>query len=173
MLEWKPEYRKHVGDVTSEVPWTAWKIFGVIVAFLVLATGVVFVGSALGWFSAGVRVVTTEFGPEEMLRKYEWFKDAAAQIEKKKADIEVYENRIRSQDEAYKDVARKNWPRDEREQRSVWESEVAGVKASYNNLAADYNAQMTKFNWAFANIGTLPKGADSPLPREFKPYISK
>jgi len=32
---------------------------------------------------------------------------------------------------------------------------------------------MAKFNWAFANVGELPKGADRPLPREFKPYETK
>ena len=65
------------------------------------------------------------------------------------------------------------WPREDREQFNLWEQEVAGIKASYNMLAADYNAQMAKFNWAFAERGKLPEGATDPLPREYKPYEEK
>ena len=108
-----------------------------------------------------------------MLEKYEWFKDAAAQLDKKQADITVYNGRITEMNTTYKDLARQNWPREDREQYNIWSSEVAGVKASYNTLAAEYNAQMAKFNWRFANAGDLPKGADKPLPREFKPYIAQ
>jgi hypothetical protein len=59
------------------------------------------------------------------------------------------------------------------ERLSIWQSEVAGVKASYNLLAADYNSAMSKFNYAFCNVGKLPQGAVEPLPREYKPYIYK
>ena len=130
------------------------------------------VGYGLGWFSEAGKVVQEEFGPRASLDKYEWFKDAAAQLEKKQADIGVYESRMKSMDDTYKDRPRYQWPREDREQYNVWVSEVAGVKASYNSLAADYNGQMAKFNWAFANVGQLPRGADMPLPREFKPYIA-
>ena len=44
-------------------------------------------------------------------------------------------------------------------------------KAAFNSLAADYNANMAKINFAFCNIGTMPAGADIPLPREFRQYI--
>lgn len=54
---------------------------------------------------------------------------------------------------------------------SIWQAEVAGVKASYNSLAAEYNAQMAKINWRFCNRGQLFKGADEPLPREFALYL--
>lgn len=53
-----------------------------------------------------------------------------------------------------------------------WSQEVAGIKASYNSLAAEYNSQMSKFNWQFAEKGKLPPGATDPLPREFKPYVT-
>lgn len=141
--------------------------------FVLFSLGFGIVGSVFNWFGEAKQVAQKEFGPSAMLQKYEWFKDAAAQLEKKQADIGVYEGRVKSQDEAYKGVARKDWPRDDREQRSIWESEVAGAKASYNSLAAEYNAQMAKFNWSFANIGELPKGATEPLPREFKPYTTQ
>ena len=67
----------------------------------------------------------------------------------------------------------KNPAKTDREQMYVWMSEVAGIKANYNQLAAEYNANMAKFNWAFANKGQLPIGAEVPLPREFKPYTTQ
>lgn len=117
-----------------------------------------------------VDVAREEFGPRALLKKYTWFKDAAAALDQKKADIKVYERRLTALDEAYKGVARKNWPRDDREQRAIWEAELSGVRASYNALAAEYNAAMAKENWRFAEVGKLPPGASEPLPREFKPY---
>lgn len=130
-------------------------------------------GMIFGWCGETARVGQQEFGPKAMLEKYSWFKDAAAQLEKKKADVEVYEGRVRRMEETYRETPRTQWPREDREQYNVWQSEVAGVKASYNTLAAEYNANMAKFNWRFANQGELPPGADAPLPREFKPYVTK
>ena len=104
--------------------------------------------------------------------KYEWFKDASAQLDKKVADIQVYQSRLVDLNETYRSVPRQAWPREDREQYNVWSSEVSGVRTSYNSLAAEYNAQMAKFNWRFANAGDLPKGADTPLPREYKPYTN-
>ena len=143
--------------------------------YLIFVLGILtlITGYSLGWFDEAARVTQKEFGPRAMLQKYEWFKDAASQLEKKQADITVYEARILGMDETYKSLPRQNWPREDREQYNIWSSEVAGVKASYNALASEYNAQMAKFNWSFANAGELPKGADKPLPREFKPYISQ
>jgi hypothetical protein len=142
-----------------------WIVLGILALF-----GIIVLGSLLGWFNEGAKVAQEEFGPRAMLQKYEWFKDAAAQLEKKQADIAVYDSRLTGMKEAYTGVVKSAWPRDEREQFNIWVSELAGVKASYNSLAAEYNAQMAKFNWRFANKGDLPKGAENPLPREFKPY---
>lgn len=130
-------------------------------------------GWFLGWFGEAAAVAKEEFGPREALRKYEWCKDAAAQLDKKRADIKVYEGRIATMREDYGDTPKKDWPRDEREAMNQMQAELVGVKASYNGLAADYNANMAKFNWQFAEVGTLPKGASEPLPREFKPYEEK
>jgi hypothetical protein len=140
------------------------------VMLAVLFGGVFYV---LGWFGEAAQVAKEEFGPRELLRKYEWFKDAAATLEKKKADVEVYESRVTSMQKSYGTVERSKWAKEDREQINVWASEVAGVKASFNSLAAEYNAQMAKFNWRFTNAGDLPKGASVPLPREFKAYIEK
>lgn len=147
-----------------------WKVLGALIIIIVALS---VVGYSFGWFDEAARVTQEEFGPRAILAKYEWFKDAAAQLEKKQADIMVYDGRMTAMNETYKDLARQKWPREDREQYNVWSSEVAGVKASYNTLAAEYNAQMVKFNWRFANVDELPKGADNPLPREFKPYTTQ
>jgi len=143
------------------------------IALCVIVVGLTTVFAVTGWFQEGVQVSRQEFGPKEMLRKYEWFKDAASMLDKKRADIAVYHSRIGALIKSYENVSRTEWPRDDREQIGLWYTEVAGVKASYNALAAEYNSQMTKFNWRFANKGMLPKGADDPLPREFKPYVTQ
>ena len=145
----------------------------VILSIFVFGVLISVIGYGLGWFGETARVTQEEFGPRAMLEKYEWFKDAAAQLEKKQADIAVYDGRMTAMNGTYKDLVRQKWPREDREQHNVWSSEVAGVKASYNSLAAEYNSQMAKFNWRFANVGELPKGADTPLPREFKPYTTQ
>jgi hypothetical protein len=161
------DYKRAAGRGPMEI---AVKVILAVFALGILISGI---GYGLGWFGEAAKVTQEEFGPRAMLEKYEWFKDAAAQLEKKQADIAVYEGRVKAMDETYKDRPRHQWPREDREQYNVWMSEVAGVKASYNSLAADYNAQMAKFNWRFANVGELPKGADRPLPREFKPYTAR
>src|SRR3989338_2346349 len=121
----------------------------VILAVFALGIFVSVIGYGLGWFGEAARVTQEEFGPGALLKKYEWFKDAAAQLEKKQADITVYDSRITSMDESYKGTPRQKWARDDREQYNVWQSEVAGVKAGYNTLAAEDNSQMAKFNWRF------------------------
>lgn len=146
------------------------KIILLMFGLVILISSIVY---GLGLFSETAQVAQNEFGPRAALHKYAWFKDAAAKLEKKQADILVYEGRITAMNETYAHLAREKWPREDREQYNIWSSEVAGVKASYNALAADYNAQMSKFNWRFANTGDLPQGADTPLPREFKPYTTQ
>lgn len=147
--------------------------FKVVVLAAIFIAGIWGIGSVFGWFGEAAQVAKDEFGPRAMLTKYEWFKDASAQLDKKKADIGVYDSRVNDLFSDYEGVKRKDWPRSDREQLSVWRSEVAGVRASFNGLAADYNAQMAKFNWSFANAGSLPQGATQPLPREYKSYEVK
>ncbi|KKQ74463.1 MAG: hypothetical protein US94_C0004G0004 [Berkelbacteria bacterium GW2011_GWB1_38_5] len=144
-----------------------WKILGAIVLFVIVIS---VIGWAMGWFSEAAKVTQEQFGPSALLKKYEWFKDVSAQLDKKRADIKVYDGRMTAMESSYKGKSRGQWPREDREQYNVWSSEAAGVKASYNELAAQYNAQMAKFNWRFANKGQLPEGASEPLPREYKTY---
>ena len=137
-----------------------WRVVLIVLGLSILLGTIGLIG---GFFSSGAKVVEKEFYPEALLRKYEWFKDAAAQLDKKRADIQVYAARL-------KDATTVD--RTEREQRMIWQTELAGIKASYNALAAEYNSQMVKFNWRFTNVGDLPPGATEPLPRDFKPYIT-
>lgn len=146
----------------------AWKV---IIGLVILFIGIWGISFILGWFGSTAEVVQKEFNAEAILKKYEWFKDVSAQLEKKKADIVVYDSRLTSIKIQYGESKRKDWTREDREQYNVWASEIAGIKASFNSLAAEYNSQMAKFNWRFANVGDLSEGASEPLPREYKTYI--
>jgi hypothetical protein len=130
-------------------------------------------GFAGAWCSEAQDVAYEQTRPRELLRKYEWFKDAAAQLDKKAADLSVYDARLAALAGDYAKIPRAKWPRDDREQFNLWATEAAGVKASYNALAAEYNAQMAKDNWRFCNRGTLPPGVETPLPREFRAYLGQ
>lgn len=143
----------------------------VILICSVLIAAIWGIGTVFGIFGETAQVAKEQFGPRAMLQKYEWFKDCSAQLDQKVGSIGVYQQRIDSMIADYEGVSRKDWPRTDREQMSQWRAEVAGVKASYNQLSAEYNAQMSKFNWSFANAGSLPEGATTPLPREYKPYL--
>lgn len=166
-------YREEFRGYEREARWTISRVVGLVIVLMVAGLGVRLVGGALGWFGEAASVAQEEFGPRALLDKYEWFKDASAALDKKRADVGVYDARLRALQESYGAATRSEWAREDREQVNVWMSEVAGIKASYNSLAAEYNAQMVKFNWRFANAGELPQGAEMPLPREYKPYTTE
>lgn len=153
------------------------RAFGIFILVVLAITGITFLSFGLHMCGAVsqnahsyIDVLQEQTEGHELLRKYEWFKDAAAQLDKKKADIQVYDRRFKNLKDAYSGQTRNQWSREDREQSNIWEGEVAGIKASYNALAADYNAAMAKINYRFCNLGQLPAGADRPLPREYKPY---
>lgn len=127
---------------------------------------------AFNWFGRAVEVVQQEIDPGELLRKYSWFKNAAAALDDKAASIELGTKRVKSFEEMYKGTPRKDWPRDDREQYGQITTELFGLKLSFNSLAAEYNAQMAKINWRFCNVGDLPRGADKALPREYRAYLT-
>lgn len=149
------------------------KAFGVICLVTVGLIALLVASVVFGWMGRAVEVAEQELAPRELLRKYTWFKNAAAVCDERKAGIDLYEKRVKDFEGQYKGVERKDWPRDDREQYGQMKAELLGMKAAYNSIASDYNAQMSKENWRFCNVGDLPKGADRPLPREFKPYVSE
>jgi hypothetical protein len=122
------------------------------------------IGYGLGWFSEAGDVAQKEFGAKAALKKYEWFKDASAKLEQKKNDIAIYEKKVENLNEQYKGSKRKDWDRTDKETLNQWETELAGVKLSYNSLAAEYNSQSSKFNWA-------PFKGD--IPENYEQYLTK
>lgn len=152
-------------------PWSLLFKFFVICALLGLAFGAY--GLVCGTVKETAQVAREEFGPRALLQKYELFKDMYAQCEKQIANIKVYKGKISQLENDYEGIPRKDWDRIDKQILSQWRSELDGVKASYNKLAAKYNSQMAKFNWRFTNAGGLPKGASEPLPREVAPYVEE
>ena len=141
----------------------------IILILFVLGCVVSGLGYIGGWFGEAGQVVQQEVGPQALLTKYSHFKDMYAQLDKKKADISGAEAGIASFKTDY-GSDHLAWPRDVRESYSQKQAELLTMKQSYNSLAAEYNADMAKANWAFTNVGSLPKGATDPLPREVAPY---
>jgi hypothetical protein len=159
----RPDGWKPYEDAIDRGPWpTFWKWGGMIVAMLFILT---IVGICTGFIGGTVQEAATtaqkQFGPAAAVVKYEWFKDAAAALDKQRANLVVYEQRLLDFDAQYKGVARAQWPRDDREAYQLMRSEYAGVEAAYNELAAQYNANMSKVNWQWASAS---------LPREIAPY---
>lgn len=167
------DYRTGLNEASREIRPTAWFAFKACLWAMLVILGLGAVGWGLGWFGEMAQVAHEQFGSRASLAKYEEFKNISAHLDKKAADIKILEGRMTAMDATYKDVQRIKWPREDREQYNLWSSEVAGVKASYNQLAAEYNANMAKFNYAFANVGELPKGAVTPLLREFRTYVTQ
>ncbi len=152
--------------------------FGVklLLAACLLGTLLGGLGYVAGWFSETAQVAQEQFGPRAVLKKYEHFKDQAAALDAKVATIESYDRSLKQMktdmvDANGKTIPMAQWPLDQRESYNQRATEIRGLKASYNTLAAEYNADMSKVNYRFANQGELPQGADKPLPREYKPYI--
>jgi hypothetical protein len=134
----------------------------VIGGILLFALGIFFRGCAI--VDDGATTIQKEFKPSTLLKKYEYFKDMSAAIDKKRADINMYQGEIAGY--SVKD-------KDDRFYLEQRKSELIGIISTHNELCAEYNAAMSKFNYSFCNVGTLPAGAETPLPREIKPYINK
>ena len=158
---------KEAREITKDVPW--WRIaFGIFGALILLTVA----GRALSVCGEAGAVAQAELGPQALLAKYVWLKDAHAQLDKKQADITVYKVSLDAIRKPYDDnhVQRTAWAREDRDAYNQRATELAGTIAAFNDLAAKYNAKMAEANWAFTNVGQLPKGADVPLPREYASY---
>lgn len=146
------------------------RVFGIAI-LLFIAAGLAFgLSRACSTVEEAADVAQEQLGPRALLKKYEWFKTAASELDAKLANLKAYERKMGDLVKAYGDTARVKWSREDREQYNLWSSEVAGLTANYNSLAAEYNAAMSKINWSFTNVGQLPAGASGVLPREFRKY---
>lgn len=132
-----------------------------IVITAILVAAIWGIGTMFGWFGEAAQVAKEQFGPAAAVTKYEWFKDAASQLDRKKADLTMYDARLSS-------LKQNGGSPDSIAQA---EAERLGVASSYNDLAARYNATMAKANWRWANAGDVPAGSE-PLPREFRAYVT-
>ncbi len=127
-------------------------IYGISL-FLLLST----MGYFLGWFSDAASVAKKEFSATAMLKKYEYFKDASQQIIAKKNDIVIYESKINRL------CTGNDLDRVSRENCGLYEQELAGLKMSFNSLAAEYNSQSNKFNWK-----SFDQTEGDSIPKNFK-----
>jgi hypothetical protein len=146
---------------------------GSLVLLLLLCVAIPVTCVGCRWANNAEKVAYDEFSASSLRDKYEWFKNAAAKLDAKSASIKVAEANLRSLERQYEGVARKDWPRADLEAHSIRSQELAGLKMSFNQLAADYNSRMSKENYRFCNVGDLPKGATQPMPREFKQYLEQ
>ena len=168
-----PNWEKYANDV-AESPRSA---FGVLVkgTLALILFGVIIsgVGMFTGWFGEAAAVAKEEFGPRAILKKYEWLKDASAQLDAKNANLSRYAVKIDDLKADYEGVSRREWDRVDKQTMSQWRSELDGIAGSYNGLAAEYNSAMAQFHKKFANIGDPPAGASEimRLPKSYKPYV--
>ena len=115
-----------------------WKIALVFVFIGALSFGFGLIGST-------AKVAKKEFGAEAALKKYEWFKDASNEIERKLKDISVYENKIE-----------KLCSNDKSNNCMIMQEQLFGLISNYNGLVADYNSASSKFNWNLFNTENIP-----------------
>jgi hypothetical protein len=134
-------------------------IFIFIGIFVCLSIGI----ATCNMFSDGTKTVKNEFKPSQLLKKYEYFKDLSGGIDKKDAEIQMYQAEIESMTITDKDDKFYFQQR---------KSELLGIISIRNQMCSEYNIAMSKFNYAFCNKGTLPQTNLEPLPREYKPYIN-
>ena len=125
-----------------------------LAAVAVPATCVV---GGLGWWAGeAAGVARDEFGPRAAVRKYEWFKDAWAQLQAREANIRERKTQLAALEDSYAGASRGQWAREDRQTWAQISAEVSGMVAAYNALAAEYNANRSKATFSFAERG-LPE----------------
>jgi hypothetical protein len=122
-------------------------------------------------------VIRREVAPAVLQKRYNDFKDILASLDSIKADIEAYQSKLKSIKEEQVNasgdaIPLSQWPQDIRFDYSQTKNELLGKIQAYNLLAARYNADMAKAQYAFTNVGQLPQGASEPLPREVRAYVT-
>jgi uncharacterized coiled-coil DUF342 family protein len=118
------------------------------------------------------RTAFQETKASTLLKRYEWFKDAANVLVKLQADVEIYNAQIK---EAERDLDTATGGAERfaiREQVNQWRRERAGIKATYNSLASEYNSNMEKINYRFTNVDFVP-ASEQALPGKFATLISE
>ena len=119
----------------------AWILLVIIVLFIV--------GFVCRQCNTASDVLYKQTNAETVLIRYEWFKDASAQLDAKLADINVQKATVDVLNEQYKGVKRSAWARTDLDAYNLVSQALAGIKMSYNQLAAEYNSNMKKVNFVF------------------------
>lgn len=134
-----------------------WVIVLGLCCLALVAVPVTCVVGGVGWFAGeAVGVARDEFGPRAAVRKYEWFKDAWAQLQAREANIKERKSQLAALEASYADTPRGQWPREDRQTWAQISAEISGMVAAYNDLAAEYNANRSKATFSFAERG-LPE----------------
>lgn len=141
----------------------------------VLSMGLSAAGGVWWWIKStaheAVQVAHDEIGPAALNAKYKWFKDTLAALDAKRATLHQWEGKGKRLESQYAGTPRNQWARADLSSLNQWATETDAMVASYNDLAAEYNAAMAKFHTAFVNAGKVPAGGDASLPREVREYI--
>lgn len=144
--------------------------FGAVSLLLIVLVVLVFIlESCFGIFGGTARVARKNFSPEAAVMRYEWFKDAAANLDAQNQNISNYEARLDALRASYEGMTRQDWDRFDKETERQWMAELVGLQGAYNKLAAEYNSNMSKINFRYANVGEVPAGGEA-LPREYRTY---
>jgi len=154
----------------KEFKYLIWKVFWYIIC-LCIFIGII--SYSLSWCRNMEKVASNQFSPQSLLEKYEWFKNVSDSLEKKHAEISVFEMRIENLKNEYDNERGISWSREDCETYNLIISELVGIKAIYNQLTSEYNLQMVKFNYKFINVEELPQGTQKVLPREYESYTTR
>lgn len=115
-------------------------------------------------------VALKEYGPEAVNRKYQWLKEAREALDQKKANIAARQAVLQELEANYSEVSRSEWAKSDLTEYNLARSELTGSKEAYNNLAAQYNAEIKKVTVGIANYGVEPPTGFDGLPTEYAPY---
>lgn len=128
------------------------KLIGLIAIFLAF---IALIGYAFGWFGEAGQVAQEEFGPRASVDKYEYFVETSEVLDAKIMMIEQKKGQIAELEKAYEGMKRNEWTRTDLQSHSQWSQELSGMKISYNNLVAEYNAKSREFTWSQYNTDSL------------------
>ncbi len=140
------------------------KIVFIVVCLFLAGLGIKAAGIVGGFVGGAMDVVQQEFNPQEIQRKYLWFKQSHAALDAKDQNIK---NILAMIDEV------SAVPRDQRTEDDTFElrqnrTVLMGMKANFNKMASEYNANVSTWNWGYFDKGEYP--GYKRFQSKFKPY---
>lgn len=138
-------------------------ILAIVLSLLAIVLTITTCNTSCNMTNDAAKTIEDQYKASALLKKYEYFKDLSGGIDKKDADIQMYQNEISTM---------KVVDKEDKFYVQQRKSELMGIISVRNQMCADYNIAMSKFNYSFCNKGTLPQTNLEPLPREYKPYIN-